>query len=110
MNIFLWILQGLLAAMFLMAGLTKISQPREKLVTNMYLGWTNDFSSSTIKLIAGSEILAALGLILPWATGIAKILTPLAASGLVVLMIGAVATHARRKEQWFLPAILGILA
>jgi uncharacterized membrane protein YphA (DoxX/SURF4 family) len=110
MNVFLWILQILLAAMFLAAGLMKLSQPKSKLAENKNMGWTNDFSENQIKLIAGSEVLGALGLILPWATGIAKILTPLAACGFVVIMVGAIVVHARRKEQWVMQAVLGILA
>src|SRR5882672_3416765 len=97
MNIFLWILQGLLAAFFLMAGLTKLAQPKSKLMENKNMGWTAGFSENSIKLLAGSEVLGALGLVLPWATGVAKILTPLAAVGLFVVMVGAVVVHARRK-------------
>jgi predicted PurR-regulated permease PerM len=52
-----------------------------------------------IRLISVAEILGALGLILPGVTGIAPILTPVAASGLAIIMIGAVITHARRKER-----------
>ena len=96
MNIVLWILAGLLAAFFLAAGLTKVSQPKEKLATNMK--WTEDFSAGTIKLIGTAELLGAIGLILPAVLDIAPILVPLAATGLAVIMIGAIITHARRKE------------
>jgi hypothetical protein len=108
MNIFLWILQGLLAAAFLGAGGGKLSQPKEKLGARM--AWTQDFSAGQVKLIGAAEVLAALGLILPWATGIAKVLTPIAAVGLAVLMAGAVVVHVRRKEPWYVPAVLGVLA
>ncbi|MCW2879590.1 MAG: hypothetical protein JWQ95_3690 [Sphaerisporangium sp.] len=96
MNVFLWILQVLLALAFGMAGVLKTTQPKEKLATNM--GWVEDFSPGTVKLIGGVEFLAALGLILPAVTGIAPVLTPLAAAGLVVTMIGAIIVHARRHE------------
>jgi uncharacterized membrane protein YphA (DoxX/SURF4 family) len=95
-NVFLWILQVLLALAFGMAGVLKTTQPKEKLATNM--GWVEDFSPGTVKLIGGVEFLAALGLILPAVTGIAPVLTPLAAAGLVVTMIGAIIVHARRHE------------
>src|SRR4051794_21217178 len=100
MNIFLWILQILLAALFLGAGLFKLTQPKSKLMENKNLGWTNDFSENSIKLIAGAEVVGALGLILPWATGIARILTPIAAVGLFIVMVGAAWVHLKRKEPW----------
>jgi uncharacterized membrane protein YphA (DoxX/SURF4 family) len=95
-NIFLWILQILLALVFLATGLGKLTQPKDKLVKQM--GWVNDFSANTVKLVGGLELLAAVGLILPWWTGIASVLTPLAALGLVAIMVGAIMTHVRRKE------------
>lgn len=97
MNIVLWIIAGLLAAAFAGAGLMKLAQPKEKLASSG-MAWTEDFSSGTVKLIGALEVAAAIGLILPAALGIAPILVPLAALGLVLLMIGAAITHARRKE------------
>jgi uncharacterized membrane protein YphA (DoxX/SURF4 family) len=107
MNIVLWVLQGLLAAAFLMAGLAKVSQPKDKLVKQM--GWVEDFSDNAVKGVGAVEILAALGLILPAATGIATILTPLAATGLVVTMILAGIVHVRRGEQSKLPINIVLL-
>ncbi|MQA93937.1 MAG: DoxX family protein [Streptosporangiales bacterium] len=97
MNIVLWILAGLLALAFLGSGLMKIIQSKEKLAASGQ-GWTEDFSAGAIKGIAVAEILAAFGLILPAVTGIATVLTPLAALGLVVVMAGAAIVHGRRKE------------
>ncbi len=108
MNIFLWILQIALAAFFMMAGATKVAQPKEKLLPKM--GWMEDYSGTNVKLIALSEILGALGLVLPWALNIAKVLTPIAAVGLAVVMIGAVVTHAKRKEPIYMQAVIAILA
>lgn len=96
MNIFLWIVAGLLALGFLGAGAMKLSQPREKLAASM--GWVEEFSAPMVKVIGGLEVLGALGLILPAATGIVPILTPLAAVGLALVMAGAILTHVRRKE------------
>ena len=112
MNIFLWIVAGLLAAFFLAAGATKLTQDRRKLLANGNMGWVEDFSAGTIKLIGTAEVLGALGLILPGALDIAPILVPLAATGLAVIMIGAIITHARRKETQpiILNAIVLILA
>jgi uncharacterized membrane protein YphA (DoxX/SURF4 family) len=106
-NIVLWVLQIILAVAFFLAGSFKISQPKDKLRPKM--SWVDSYSAGGVKLIALAEILGALGLILPWATGIAKILTPLAALGLLIIMIGAVATHVRRKEPWIPQLIIAIL-
>ncbi|GAA3198490.1 DoxX family protein [Actinocorallia longicatena] len=96
MNVFLWILQGLLAAMFLFAGVLKSTQPKEKLAPQ--LPWVEDVSLTTLRIIGVAELAAALGLILPAATDIATVLTPLAATGLVIIMVLAAITHYRRKE------------
>ena len=96
MNVFLWIVQAILAAMFVMSGLMKSTQPKEKLAPK--LPWVEDFSAGTVRFIGVVELLGGLGLILPAATGIAPILTPIAATGLAVVMVLAAATHIRRKE------------
>jgi uncharacterized membrane protein YphA (DoxX/SURF4 family) len=96
MNVVLWIIAGVLAAAFLGAGLAKLTQPKEKLHQRM--AWVEDFSPGTIKMIGALEILAAIGLILPAALDIVPVLVPLAATGLVAIMIGAALTHARGKE------------
>lgn len=99
MNIALWIAQILLAVLFLMAGVMKASQSKEKLLENKdRMGWVEDFSDGQIRLIGILEILGAAGLILPALTGILPWLTPLAAVGLVLTMIGAALTHLRRQE------------
>ena len=97
MNAAVWIVQVLLALAFGAAGLMKMTQPREKLQTN--LKWVEDFAPNTIKGIGALEALAAVGLILPFLTGILPVLTPLAAAGLILTMIGATITHIRRGES-----------
>jgi uncharacterized membrane protein YphA (DoxX/SURF4 family) len=96
MNIVLWIVQAILAAMFVMAGVMKSTQPTQTLAEK--LPWTQDFSLPTVRFIGVVELLGAIGLILPAATGIAPVLTPLAATGLAIVMVLAAATHIRRKE------------
>ena len=96
MGIALWAVQVLVAAAFLVAGATKLSQPKEKLVNNM--AWVEDFSQGTVRLIGALEALGAIGVVVPALTGIVPWLTPLAALGLVLLMIGAALTHLRRTE------------
>ncbi|TFV83267.1 DoxX family protein [Blastococcus sp. CT_GayMR20] len=96
MNVVLWIIAGLLALAFLGAGLTKLTQPKEKLAASM--AWVEDFSPGMVKLIGALEVLAAIGLVLPAALDVLPVLVPLAAVGLIALMIGAAITHARRSE------------
>ena len=102
MNVAVWIVQVLLALAFALTGLMKITQPCEKLLANMK--WVEDFAPITIKGIGTLEVLAAIGLILPFLTGILPILTPLAAVGLSLVMLGAIITHARRGES---PMVIG---
>jgi uncharacterized membrane protein YphA (DoxX/SURF4 family) len=96
MNTVLWIVQIVLAAAFGLAGIGKLIQPKEKLQDRM--GWVEDYSQGTIRMIGSLEVLAAIGLILPAATGILPWLTPLAALGLVVIMLLAIRVHLRRHE------------
>jgi uncharacterized membrane protein YphA (DoxX/SURF4 family) len=92
----LWILHGLLAAMFLMAGVMKSTQPREKLIKQF--PWVKDVSTPLVRFIGVAELAGALGLILPAATGIATVLTPIAAACLALVMVLAMVLHFRRKE------------
>jgi len=98
MNIGIWIAQGILAAMFLMAGFMKLSQPKEKLKEKVG-GWVDGVSDGVIKSIGLVEVLGALGLILPMVLGILPFLTIAAAAGLALTMIGAAALHLKRKEN-----------
>jgi uncharacterized membrane protein YphA (DoxX/SURF4 family) len=102
-NVTLWIIASVLAAVFAAAGLMKLSQPKEKLAASG-MGWTEQYSPAGVRTIGGLEVLAAIGLILPAALGIAQVLAPLAAVGLVLMMVGAAITHARRHEA---PMIIG---
>src|SRR5947208_9848061 len=96
MNIALWVVQILLALAFAAAGIVKATQPTERLATSM--GWVEDVAPRTVRLIGILEILGAIGLILPAVTGIWPWLTPLAAAGLALTMVGAMITHGRRGE------------
>ena len=96
MNIALWIVQILLALAFLMAGTLKATQPIEKLAARMT--WVQSVRSWMVRLIGILEILGAIGLILPAVTGIWSWLTPVAAIGLVLTMIGAMVLHSSRRE------------
>jgi uncharacterized membrane protein YphA (DoxX/SURF4 family) len=104
-----WILQIVLAVAFLGAGLLKLVRPRRALV-DAGMGWAQDFSDGGVRLIGLLEVVGAVGLVLPRLTGIAPILTPLAAIGLALVMAGAVVVHVRRKEQFAPPLVLGVLS
>ena len=110
MNIALWIVAGLLAAVFLFAGSSKLFIPREKLAKAPGGGWTLDFSAGFVKALGAVEILGAVGLILPALLDIAPVLVPLAALGLVLIMVGAVITRLRRHEPKAMVADLAYLA
>ena len=97
MNIALWIVQGILAAMFAMAGIQKSSRSIDGLL-KAGISWANRFPITTVRFIGIVEFLAALGLILPWLLNIAPILTPIAASGLALVMILAMFHHLKHKE------------
>ena len=83
MNIALWIIQGLLAALFFFAGGMKLITPIEEMTKQIAMpGWF-------LRFIGVAELLGAVGLILPWLLRIRPTLTPLAAAGLTVIMVGA---------------------
>ncbi len=110
MNIVLWICAGLLAAMFLMAGVMKVAMPKEKLLPTMK--WAETWSVPQLRALGTVEVLGAIGLILPRALNIAPVLTPLAAVGCAVVMAGAVLTHIRMKDYkgTGMPLVLLVLA
>jgi uncharacterized membrane protein YphA (DoxX/SURF4 family) len=106
MNAFLWVVQVLLGVVFVMAGLMHAGMPRDRLLG--FLPWVEDFSAPTLKVIGTLEVAGGLGVVLPAATDIAPILTAIAATGLAVIMLGAIITHVRRREPAGV-AITGIL-
>lgn len=106
MNLALWIVQVLLALLFLFAGGTKFIMPVEEMTKQMpsMPGWFLHF-------IGVCEVLGALGLIFPWLSGIKPGLTPLAAAGLVIIMIGAVVLTLMTGEviMALIPLVVGFL-
>ena len=99
MDLALWITAGLLAAVFLFAGSTKLFLSREKLAEAPGGGWVLDFSAGFVKALGAVEILGAVGLVLPALLGIAPVLVPLAAVGLATIMVGASIVTYRRRES-----------
>ncbi|MBI5822782.1 MAG: DoxX family protein [Chloroflexi bacterium] len=110
MNIALWIIQGLLAAMYLMAGSMKAFQPA-KVRENPQMTWAKNRSDVFIRFVGTSELLGALGLILPLITGILPWLTVLAAVGLTLIQLLAIFTeHLPKKEFNVIPVNIVLLA
>ena len=111
MNLALWIVAGLLAAAYLFSGGAKLIVTKEKMAgMSTSAGWVGDFSAGSVKAIGALEVLAAAGLILPAALDIAPVLVPVAALGLVAIMVGAVITRIRRHEFKVMVADLVYLA
>lgn len=110
LNITLWVAQVILAAMFLMAGIMKSTQPIEELGKS--LPWVNDFSLGLVRFIGISELLGGIGLLLPALLRIKPIFTPLAALGLFSIMVFAFVYHITKGQYQVLGfnLILGAIA
>ena len=105
-NTWLWILQGFLALLFLGTGILKLTRTRAEIV-EQGLAWAEDYSEPTLRLLGWAEVLGAVGLVVPPLVGLG-ILTPIAATCLTALTIGALVVHVRRRE--LLPDALRTLA
>ena len=97
MNFALWVIAGLLAAIFLASGAMKLAQSKERLVGSG-MAALEDYGPGTIKALAVLEVLGAAGLILPAVFGVAPVLVPIAAVGLALFAMGLVVVHSRRRE------------
>jgi uncharacterized membrane protein YphA (DoxX/SURF4 family) len=110
MNIVLWIIQILLALLFLFAGGTKLVIPYDKM---MEMGSPNQVALPALffKFIGVVELLGGVGLVLPGLLRIKKGLTPLAAIGLTIIMIGAVIITAAGDgvAMAITPLVVGVL-
>jgi DoxX-like family len=110
MDKMIWAIQILLALVIGAAGTMKLVRSKAQLAANPQMGWVQTFPEAQIKLLGAAEVLGAIGLIVPTATGIAPYLAGTAAACLAVLMGGAVATHAIRREPAVVPTILALFA
>jgi uncharacterized membrane protein YphA (DoxX/SURF4 family) len=103
-SLWLWIVQGLLAVVFLFTGISKLMMPADVLAAQSHL------PGAFMKFIGVCEVLGALGLILPGILHVQPRLTPLAAACLIVIMIGAtVSTAILMPIALPLPIIVGLL-
>lgn len=110
MNLSLWIAAGLLAAVALTGGITKTFVPKEKLAAAPGGEWTAHASVGFVKTLGVLELLAAVGLILPAVVDIAPVMVPITAVCWVLLMVGAMITHARLGQFKLVAVNLAYLA
>lgn len=105
-GILLWTAQALLAALFLFAGGVKLAMPIDELTEQAQM------PGAFLRFVAVAELLGAIGLVLPALLRIRPVLTPLAAAGLVVIMIGATVTSAVTfgATAAILPLVTGAMA
>jgi hypothetical protein len=105
-NISLWVVQGLVALVFMFAGVFKLMTPAAVLEEQAHM------NAYFLKFIATCEVLGALGLILPGVLNIQRRLTPIAAVGLTIIMIGAISVSLLQgmAATAILPLIVGVLA
>jgi uncharacterized membrane protein YphA (DoxX/SURF4 family) len=105
-SVLLWTAQALLAALFLFGGIFKLTIPAEALEQQAQM------SGAFLHFISVLEVLGALGLVLPGLTGIRPQLTPLAAAGLVIIMIGATVISAASQgaAAGIMPFVTGVIA
>lgn len=96
MNIALWMLQGVLAIGFMLTGMTKMFMPIDSLAAGMT--WVESVPEWLVRFIGVAEVAGAVGLIVPAATRIKPILTPIAAGGLGLVIAMATGLHIARGE------------
>lgn len=106
-----FVVAGILAFLALASGLMKVVRPKEKLLAmGAPMAWTADFSQTQIRIIGALEVLGGLGVILPMATGLAPVLSPIAALGLAGIQVAAFVVHARRGEKPYLNVVVFAIA
>lgn len=111
MHTLLWTMAIVLAVAFTAGGLTLILLPRER-YRDLHVSqhWAEDYTPAQLKAIGTIKTTGAVGLVLPAAVGVAPVLVPLAASGLMLFMAGAGTTRFRRRDYTFLVGDLIFLA
>lgn len=107
MIIAMWVAIGLLALLNLAVALMKLVRPKAALRSmGDPFAWTDDFGQGQIRLIAVAELLGAIGLVVPRATGILPWVTGAAAVGIALLQVGAIVVHVRRGERAIVPNVV----
>jgi len=106
MTTIIWVAQGILAAVFIAAGLLKLTNTRAALKDKT--PYVEDFTDNQVKTIGTLEVLGAVGVVLPGALKVLPVLSPVAACGQALMMIAAAATLIRRGEHAHVPLNLVI--
>jgi uncharacterized membrane protein YphA (DoxX/SURF4 family) len=106
MLIAVWIVSWLVAVAFFVGGIVRLVVPAEKYGSWPNQQWILAVPRPAVVAISIAEILGAIGLIVPVLTGIAPILTPIAACCLALIMVGALVFHVRRREWPNVPVAL----
>ena len=107
MSAVLWLLQIVLALVFLPLGLLKVTRSREQLLR--VVPWVEDFPEPVVTAIGVLELLGAVGVLLPAVLGAGTVLVPVAATGLAILLVGALVQHVTRHETGQLAAPAALL-
>ena len=108
MNTALWVIQCLLCAFFIMPGLGKIGASKEKHIADGHL--KPGASIVPIRVLGVLELLGCVGIIVPWLTSIAPILTPMTATGFCLIMAAGIVNHSLKKEYKMLPMLTVVFA
>ena len=108
MNITLWIIQGLLAAFFIMPGVGKIFNSKQKHIEDRHL--KAEDSIIPIRILGFLELLGCIGIIIPWLTGIAPLLTPITAVCFCIVMLSGAVIHTKKKEYKIIPMLVVVFA
>lgn len=103
-----WICAALLVFPMVLFGGMKVVRPKDAL-EEMGMLWVADYSDTQVKLIGLAEVLGAIGVVVPSATGVLPVLAPVAAACLGVLMVGAFFVHVRRRDPIASKVITGAL-
>lgn len=102
-----WIVSGLLAVVYLIAGSAKLRSGYDELKARN--AWVGDITPGTLRLIAAVEIVGAIALIVPPAAGIVPVFATMAAVGFMILQGVAIAVHLNHREQRVLPVNITLL-
>jgi uncharacterized membrane protein len=107
MSAVLWVLQIVLALVFLALGLLMVTRSREQLLR--VLPWVEDFPAPVVRIVGVLELLGAAGLVWPALSSMWPVLVPVAATGLGILLIAVIVEHLTRREADQLPAPVALL-
>jgi hypothetical protein len=107
MNAVIWVFQVVLAAFFIMPGVGKISGSRESHIVDGHI--KPDGNLLPIRILGVLELLGCVGMIVPWLTGIAPILTPITAVSFCLIMVAGMINHTIKREYKMLPMLTAVL-